>query len=45
VTAISVPPGHLLLQTVRSHDQFNTTVYGLNDWYRGVLWSPALTGT
>jgi len=33
---VEVPPGHLLLQTVRSHDQFNTTVYGLNDRYRGV---------
>ncbi len=28
--------GRLLLQTLRSHDQFNTTVYGLNDRYRGV---------
>ncbi len=33
---VEVPPGHLLLQTVRSHDQFNTTVYGLNDRYRGI---------
>ncbi|GHE98007.1 FdhF/YdeP family oxidoreductase [Thalassotalea profundi] len=24
------------LQTLRSHDQYNTTVYGLNDRYRGV---------
>src|SRR5678816_1568030 len=23
--------------TVRSHDQFNTTIYGLDDRYRGVL--------
>ena len=36
VSAVEVPPGHLLLQTLRSHDQFNTTVYGLNDRYRGV---------
>jgi molybdopterin-dependent oxidoreductase alpha subunit len=36
VTAAAVPRGHLLLQTLRSHDQFNTTVYGLNDRYRGV---------
>ena len=28
--------GQLLLQTLRSHDQFNTTVYGLNDRYRGI---------
>jgi molybdopterin-dependent oxidoreductase alpha subunit len=27
---------HLILQTLRSHDQYNTTVYGLNDRYRGV---------
>jgi molybdopterin-dependent oxidoreductase alpha subunit len=35
-TAAAVPEGHLLLQTVRSHDQFNTTVYGLDDRYRGI---------
>jgi molybdopterin-dependent oxidoreductase alpha subunit len=34
--AIAVPEGHLLLQTMRSHDQFNTTVYGLDDRYRGI---------
>ncbi|MFW6205071.1 MAG: FdhF/YdeP family oxidoreductase [Actinomycetota bacterium] len=33
---IRVPDGRLLLQTVRSHDQFNTTVYGMHDRYRGV---------
>jgi len=26
----------LLMTTVRSHDQYNTTIYGLNDRYRGV---------
>ncbi|NUP50739.1 MAG: FdhF/YdeP family oxidoreductase [Catenulispora sp.] len=35
-TAAEVPEGHLLLTTVRSHDQFNTTVYGLDDRYRGI---------
>ncbi|HEY7174812.1 MAG TPA: molybdopterin dinucleotide binding domain-containing protein, partial [Micromonosporaceae bacterium] len=35
-TTVEVPDGHLLLQTVRSHDQFNTTVYGLDDRYRGI---------
>ena len=30
------PPGRLLLQTVRSHDQYNTTIYGLDDRYRGI---------
>jgi molybdopterin-dependent oxidoreductase alpha subunit len=29
-------PGHYLMMTIRSHDQFNTTIYGLNDRYRGV---------
>ena len=29
-------PGRLVLQTLRSHDQFNTTIYGLNDRYRGI---------
>jgi molybdopterin-dependent oxidoreductase alpha subunit len=33
---LRVPPGALLLQTVRSHDQYNTTIYGLDDRYRGV---------
>lgn len=28
--------GELLLMTIRSHDQFNTTVYELNDRYRGI---------
>jgi len=29
-------PGQLLMMTVRSHDQYNTTVYGPDDRYRGV---------
>ncbi|NYD67001.1 FdhF/YdeP family oxidoreductase [Agromyces atrinae] len=33
---IERPAGRLLLQTVRSHDQFNTTMYSLNDRYRGI---------
>lgn len=31
-----VPQGQLLLQTMRSHDQYNTTIYGLDDRYRGI---------
>ena len=36
-----VPPnplseGEYLMMTIRSHDQFNTTIYGLNDRYRGI---------
>jgi formate dehydrogenase major subunit len=33
---IEIPAGRLLLQTVRSHDQFNTTTYSMNDRYRGI---------
>lgn len=29
-------PGRYLMMTIRSQDQFNTTIYGLNDRYRGV---------
>jgi molybdopterin-dependent oxidoreductase alpha subunit len=36
LSTVEVPPGRLLLQTVRSHDQYNTTIYGLDDRYRGV---------
>jgi molybdopterin-dependent oxidoreductase alpha subunit len=30
-------PDALVLTTIRSHDQYNTTVYGLDDRYRGVF--------
>src|SRR4029453_8090894 len=33
---VPVPEGRLVLQTIRSHDQYNTTIYGLDDRYRGV---------
>jgi formate dehydrogenase major subunit len=36
IELLAVPPGHLVLQTLRSHDQFNTTIYGLSDRYRGI---------
>jgi formate dehydrogenase major subunit len=36
IEVLHVPEGRLLLQTVRSHDQFNSTIYGLSDRYRGV---------
>ena len=29
--------GQFLMMTIRSHDQYNTTIYGLDDRYRGVL--------
>lgn len=40
-SAVPVPehalaPDQLMLMTIRSHDQFNTTVYALDDRYRGI---------
>lgn len=31
-----LPEGHLMMMTIRSHDQFNTTIYTDNDRYRGI---------
>ncbi|MCR1023527.1 FdhF/YdeP family oxidoreductase [Cellulophaga baltica] len=41
ITLNKLPEHHLnsdefMLMTIRSHDQFNTTIYGLDDRYRGV---------
>jgi anaerobic selenocysteine-containing dehydrogenase len=33
---IVAPPGHLVLQSLRSHDQWNTIPYTMNDRYRGI---------
>lgn len=33
---LTLPPGQLRLMTIRSHDQYNTTVYALDDRYRGI---------
>ena len=33
---LSMKPGRLRLMTIRSHDQYNTTIYGMDDRYRGV---------
>ncbi|HEY4239451.1 MAG TPA: FdhF/YdeP family oxidoreductase [Kofleriaceae bacterium] len=33
---LAMPPGRLRMMTIRSHDQYNTTIYGLDDRYRGV---------
>ncbi|CAM3118327.1 FdhF/YdeP family oxidoreductase [Corallococcus sp. ZKHCc1 1396] len=33
---LELGPGQLLMMTLRSHDQYNTTVYGLDDRYRGI---------
>jgi molybdopterin-dependent oxidoreductase alpha subunit len=32
----NLPPGYFVLTTIRSQDQFNTTIYGLDDRYRGI---------
>ena len=36
VPADPLEPGQFLMMTVRSHDQYNTTIYGLDDRYRGI---------
>jgi molybdopterin-dependent oxidoreductase alpha subunit len=33
---IDLKQGQFLMMTMRSHDQFNTTIYGLDDRYRGI---------
>ena len=33
---IDAPPGYLVLQSLRSHDQWNTIPYAGNDRYRGI---------
>jgi len=33
---IELQKGQFLMMTMRSHDQFNTTIYGLDDRYRGI---------
>jgi molybdopterin-dependent oxidoreductase alpha subunit len=34
--AQDISEDEFLMMTIRSHDQFNTTIYGLNDRYRGI---------
>lgn len=36
VATLEVPPGRLILNTVRAHDQHNTAILGLDDRYRGI---------
>ncbi|MFI5624773.1 FdhF/YdeP family oxidoreductase [Nocardioides sp. NPDC051685] len=36
LTWLESPPGHLILQTLRSHDQWNTIPYAMDDRYRGI---------
>jgi len=32
----TLQPGELMMMSIRAHDQFNTTIYGYDDRYRGV---------
>ncbi len=34
---IELEKHQFMMMTIRTHDQYNTTIYGLNDRYRGVL--------
>lgn len=34
---IKLKENEFIMMTIRTHDQYNTTIYGLNDRYRGVL--------
>ena len=34
---IKLENNQFMMMTIRTHDQYNTTIYGLNDRYRGVL--------
>ena len=33
---VSIPHGKYVMMTIRSHDQYNTTIYDLHDRYRGI---------
>jgi molybdopterin-dependent oxidoreductase alpha subunit len=33
---LKTAPGNFVMMTIRSHDQYNTTIYGLDDRYRGI---------
>jgi molybdopterin-dependent oxidoreductase alpha subunit len=36
IPKLELLPGQLLMMSIRSHDQFNTTIYGQTDRYRGI---------
>ncbi|MBK9460945.1 MAG: FdhF/YdeP family oxidoreductase [Sphingobacteriales bacterium] len=36
LSTLELKPNEFLMMTIRSHDQFNTTIYGLDDRYRGI---------
>lgn len=37
VSDIEIKDNEFIMMTIRTHDQYNTTIYGLNDRYRGIL--------
>ena len=37
IEPIPLEPGQFLMTTLRSHDPYNTTIYGLDDRYRGIF--------
>ncbi len=37
IEPVPLEPGQFLLTTLRCHDQYNTTIYGLDDRYRGIF--------
>ena len=37
ISDIKLSKEQFIMMTIRTHDQYNTTIYGLNDRYRGVL--------
>lgn len=36
IDPVELKPGELMMNTVRTHDQYNSTVYGMDDRYRGI---------
>lgn len=34
---VALKSGEYIMMTIRSHDQYNTTIYGMDDRYRGIL--------
>jgi molybdopterin-dependent oxidoreductase alpha subunit len=37
ISDVQLDKDQFLMMTIRSHDQYNTTIYGLDDRYRGIL--------
>ncbi len=37
ISDVKLEKNQFIMMTIRTHDQYNTTIYGLNDRYRGVL--------